>query len=193
MQRSDIIQAAAQIFRQKGYHGTSMQDIADSVQLQKASLYHHVSSKQEILLSILDQALEGLIEDLEQIVASQLPADQKLRKAMQSYIERMMQDTDLAAVLLLEYRSLEPDQRQDHVARRDKYESLWRQIVIQGVRTGVFREMDISVSTFALLGVQNWTITWFQEDGRLTAKELADLYCDLFLSGIRKGNHDDTD
>ena len=186
MQRSDIIQAAAQIFRHKGYHGTSMQDIADNVQLQKASLYHHVSSKQEILLSILDQALEGLIEDLEEIVASPLPADQKLRKAIQSYIERMMQDADLAAVLLLEYRSLEPDQRQNHVSRRDRYEGLWRQILTEGVLTGVFRDLDISVSTFALLGVQNWTITWFHENGRLSATELADQYCDLFLSGIRK-------
>jgi AcrR family transcriptional regulator len=193
MQRSDIIQAAAQIFRHKGYHGTSMQDIADNVQLQKASLYHHVSSKQEILLSILDQALEGLIDDLEQIVSSQLPADQKLRKAIQSYIEHMMKDADLAAVLLLEYRSLEPEQRQNHVARRDRYESLWRQILTEGVSTGVFRELDISVSTFALLGVQNWTITWFQENGRLSATELADLYCDLFLSGIRKENHEDAD
>lgn len=193
MQRSDIIQAAAQIFRQKGYHGTSMQDIADNVQLQKASLYHHVSSKQEILLSILDQALEGLIEDLEQIVASRIPADQKLRKAIQSYIERMMRDADLAAVLLLEYRSLEPEQRQNHIARRDRYESLWRQIITEGVSTGVFREMDISVSTFALLGVQNWTITWFHEDGRLSATELADLYCDLFISGIRKDKYDTTD
>lgn len=193
MQRSDIIQAAAQIFRQKGYHGTSMQDIADNVQLQKASLYHHVSSKQEILLSILDQALEGLIEDLERIVAAQMPADQKLCEAIQSYIKRMMQDADLAAVLLLEYRSLEPDQRQNHVTRRDRYESLWRQILMEGVSTGVFRELDISVSTFALLGVQNWTITWFHENGRLSAKDLANLYCDLFLSGIRKEDHGNTD
>ena len=193
MPRSDIIQAAAQIFRQKGYHGTSMQDIADNVQLQKASLYHHVSSKQEILLSILDQALEGLTQDLEQIVTSDLPADQKIRKAIQSYIERMMEDADLAAVLLLEYRSLEPDQRQNHVARRDRYESLWRQIITEGVRTGVFRELDISVSTFSLFGVQNWTITWFNENGRLSATDLADQYCDLFLSGIRRKDHGSTD
>jgi AcrR family transcriptional regulator len=193
MQRSAIIQAAAQIFRHKGYHGTSMQDIADSVQLQKASLYHHVSSKQEILLSILDKALEGLIEDLEQIVVSQLPADQKLRKAIQSYIERMMKDADLAAVLLLEYRSLEPEQRHNHVTRRDRYESLWRRILTEGVRTGFFRELDISVSTFALLGVQNWTITWFHEKGRLSSTELADLYCDLFISGIRNEQHNTTD
>ena len=57
MTREDILEAAAQVFRQKGFHGASMKDIADAVNLQKASLYHHVSSKQEILLSILDRAL----------------------------------------------------------------------------------------------------------------------------------------
>ncbi|MEK7682962.1 MAG: helix-turn-helix domain-containing protein [Chloroflexota bacterium] len=76
MQREDIILSAAQIFREKGYHATSMQDIANSVQLQKGSLYHHIRSKQEILLEILDRALAVLIGDLQPIVASDLPAVQ---------------------------------------------------------------------------------------------------------------------
>jgi len=114
MQREDIILAAAQIFRQKGYHAASMQDIAESVRLQKGSLYHHIRSKQDILLEILDRALAVLIGDLQPIVASDLPADQKLRKAMQTYIGRMTQNADLAAVMLLEHRSLEPGLRAGH-------------------------------------------------------------------------------
>jgi len=60
--RDDILDAAAQVFRQKGFHGASMSDIAEAVSLQKASLYHHVSSKQEILLALLDRALDMLTE-----------------------------------------------------------------------------------------------------------------------------------
>ncbi|MCJ7824631.1 MAG: TetR/AcrR family transcriptional regulator, partial [Anaerolineales bacterium] len=78
MQRSDIIQAAAQIFRQKGYHGTSMQDIADAVHLQKASLYHHISGKQEILVDILDRALDLLIEDIETVAKSDIKPEEKV-------------------------------------------------------------------------------------------------------------------
>jgi len=185
MNRSEIIQAAAQIFREKGYHGASMQDIADAVGLQKASLYHHVSSKQEILGAILDQALDRLISDLEPVAESRLPADERLRQAVRLYLLRLAENVDLAAVLLLEYRSLEPPLRTEHIRRRDRYEALWRRIVRDGIEAGLFTSVDETAATFALLGVQNWSITWFRPGGRYAPGELADLYADLFLEGLR--------
>jgi AcrR family transcriptional regulator len=187
MHRSDIIQAAAQIFRQKGYHAASMQDIADAVQLQKASLYHHVEGKQDILLAILDHALDLLIDDMQAVVDSDLPPEEKLARAMRVYVDRLTADADLAAVLLLEHRSLEPGLRAQHVARRDRYEALWRQIIRQGVESGAFRPVDEAVAAFALLGVQNWMITWFKDGGRFTAQELADQFAHLLLNGLRPG------
>ncbi len=184
MQRDEIILSAAQIFREKGFHATSMQDIADSVQLQKASLYHHIESKQEILLGVLDRALDVLIEDIEPIVMSPRPAEEKLRLAMTRYIDRMTGSADLAAVLLLEHRSLEPSLRERHIARRDRFEQLWRTIVREGVDNGEFRPMDPAVVTFALLGVQNWLITWFQEGGRLSGPDLAEQFAEIFLHGL---------
>jgi AcrR family transcriptional regulator len=191
MQRSDILQAAAQIFRLKGYHATSMQDIADAVHLQKASLYHHIKSKQEILLAILDLALDILIDDLHQVVISDYSPEEKVRRAMSMYIERLTEDAGLAAVLLLEYRSLEPEVRTQHIQRRDRYEKLWRDLIREGVEANIFRPVDEAIATFALLGVQNWTITWFREDGRLTAPQLADQFCTLFLDGLRETNRTD--
>ncbi|TET81741.1 MAG: TetR/AcrR family transcriptional regulator [Anaerolineales bacterium] len=185
MQKSDILQAAAQIFRRKGYHAASMQDIADAVHLQKASLYHHVTGKQDILLAILDKALDLLIDDLQHVVDSDLTPEEKIRRAMQIYIERLTEDTSLAAVLLLEYRSLEPDLRVRHIERRDRYDHLWRGLIREGVEANLFRPVDEAVATFALLGVQNWMITWFRQDGRFTARQLADQFCDLFINGLR--------
>lgn len=186
MQREGIIKAAAQIFREKGFHGTSMQDIADAVHLKKASLYHHIQSKQDILLSILDQALDLLISDLQPIVAGNQPPAQKLSQAMAVYIDRLTEDSDLSSVLLLEHRSLREDYRQQHIARRDRFESLWRRILTEGQQQGVFREMDVQVSVFALLGSQNWLITWFRKGDRYTSQELAELFADLFLAGLYK-------
>jgi AcrR family transcriptional regulator len=185
MQRSDIIQAAAQIIREKGYHGTSMQDIADAVNLQKASLYHHVTSKQDILFTILEQALDMLISDMRAVVDSDLNPEEKLRLAMQVYMGRLTEDADLATVLLLEHRSLEDNLCTRHNTRRDRYESLWRKIIQDGVSMGVFRPVDVTVATFAILGVQNWMITWFKSGGRLSALELSDHFSDLFLRGLR--------
>ncbi len=185
MQRSDILQAAAQIFRQKGYHAASMQDIADAVQLQKASLYYHVESKQDILLAILDKTLDLLIEDLLKVMAEDLSPQEKLLKAIQVYVYRLTEDADLAAVLLFEYRNLKPDLRTRHNARRDRYEGLWREIICEGVQKRAFRKVDEAVVTFALLGVMNWMITWYKDGGRFTPPELAEQFCDLLLLGLR--------
>ncbi len=184
MQRSDIIQAAAQIFRQKGFHATSMQEIADAVKLQKSSLYYHVPSKQDILLTILDHALDLLIADMRAVVESDLPPEEKLRRAVHVYVDRLTEDADLATVLLMEHRSLEPDLKKGHIKRRDRYESLWRQLIEEGMQLNVFRKMDTKVAGFALLGVQNWMLTWYRSDGGMRAADLADQFVDMFLNGF---------
>jgi len=185
MQRSDIIQAAAVIFREKGYHATSMQDIAAAVNLQKASLYHHVTSKQDILFTILEQTLDLLIADIQDVLTSSAPPQEKLRMAMKGYMERLLsEDADLAAVLLLEHRSLEQELREKHIARRDRYEALWRQIVQEGVDQGVFHPVDVPITTFAILGVQNWMITWFRQNGRLKVDDVAEYFYQFFLQAL---------
>ncbi|MEW6567758.1 MAG: TetR/AcrR family transcriptional regulator [Chloroflexota bacterium] len=184
MQRADIVQAAAQIFRRKGYHAASMQDIANAVGLQKASLYHHFASKQDILLEILDQALDLLIRDMQAIVDADRSPETKLRQALASYIDRVTHQADLAAVLQLEHRSLEPRKRARHITRRDRYDALWRTLIRQGIEAGVFRRADETIVAFALLGVQNWMITWFRPDGRLKPNEIAEQFADLMLNGL---------
>ena len=184
MTRDEILDAAAQIFREKGFHAASMQDIAEAVNLQKASLYHHVSSKQEILLALLDQALDLLIQHIEQVLARPLPSDQKLSAAMQANLEAMLEHRDLAAVLLLEYRSLDPQFRARHIPRRDRFERLWRDLIQEGVDQGMFVCEDPGTASKALLGVMNWTITWYRPDGSLTPSSIAESFAKLFLSGL---------
>src|SRR5512137_736812 len=117
MDKEQILNAAAQIIRQKGFHATSMQDIAEAVHLQKASLYHHFTSKQEILLMLLDQAVDLLAERVGPVVSQNLPADQKLREAVRCYLEAEAERRDLISVLLLEYRSLDPELQSKHIPR----------------------------------------------------------------------------
>lgn len=163
-----------------------MQDIADSVRLQKASLYHHITSKQEILVNILDQALDGLVEHMQLIVDSNLSAESKLCQAISTYLRNLTQDADLAAVLLLEHRNLDEDLRVRHITKRDHFESLWRGIILEGVENGEFYTADVKVATFAILGVLNWTITWYHENGRCSPDQLAESFSHLFLSGLKE-------
>ncbi len=184
MTRDEILTAAAQIFSQKGFHASSMQDIAEAVNLQKASLYHHVSSKQELLLALLDRALDLLIEHIEPIACQPLPADEKLRRAIRTYLQDMLDYRDLAAVLLLEHRSLEPQFNARHIPRRDRLERLWRDMIKEGIDQKVFCTTDPALASRSLLGILNWTITWYRPDGSLTPGELSEQFADLFLRGL---------
>ncbi len=185
MNRDQILDASAQIIRQKGYHAASMQDIANAVNLQKASLYHHFSSKQEILLALLDQALDLLIERVSAVLARDLPADEKLAQAMRVYLGSLDEHAALASVLLLEHRSLDPEYHDRHIPRRDRFERLWRDLIQEGVESGAFHATDSAMTARALLGVMNWTITWYHPDGQYSSRHISDSFAALFLDGLR--------
>jgi AcrR family transcriptional regulator len=191
MTRDEILEAAAQIIREKGFHATSMQDIAAAVDLRKASLYHHVSSKQEILVDLLDKALDILILNMEEVVEQDVPAEEKFRQAMRSYLTTLTDNLGLSSVLLLEHRSLENKFRKRHVPQRDRYEKYWQAIIQEGIDQGVFDFPESDLAVKAILGVANWTIMWFNPEGRLSAAEIADLSADLILNGLFQRNVED--
>ena len=187
MTKNQILDAAAQIFRIKGYHAASMQDIAGAVNLQKASLYHHVSSKQEILLELLDQALEMLTEEISRVLTDvERPADEKLRRMIHAYLKALTDHFDLATVLLMEHRSLKPELHARHVPNRDHFEAIWHKVVEEGMQTGVFCCSKTSLTVRNLLGAMNWTITWFNPDGEMTIEDIANQTASLFLNGLKE-------
>lgn len=185
MSRKDILEAAAQIISVKGFHGTSMQDIAEAVDLRKSSLYHHISSKQEILVELLDTALDMLIEELERVVSQPVSPEEKFRLAMRSYINTLAENLDLSTVLILEHRSLEPKYRRRHIPKRDKYETLWRRIIEEGVANKTFISADPLLDVKFVLGVANWTIMWYIPSGTYPADQIADRSTDMLLSGLK--------
>jgi AcrR family transcriptional regulator len=182
--REDILDAAAQVFRQKGFHGASMSDIAASVNVQKASLYHHVSSKQEILLALLDRALIMLTDHIAAIAAQDIPADQKLRLMIHAYLSALAENADLTAVLLFEHRSLDKKSQARHVPQRDKFEEIWRNVFNEGAREKIFNCKDTDMAVRALMGVMNWTLTWYRPEGEKSIEEISNQYADLFFKGL---------
>ncbi len=162
-----------------------MQDIAEAVHLKKASLYHHFSSKQEILLVLLDRALDLVTERVSTAMAEGATADEKLSQAIAAYLETMESHAALAAVLLFEHRSLNPEYRELHIPRRDGFEKLWRDLVQEGVESGVLKTADPAMSVRAMLGTMNWTMTWYRPNGRLTMRQISDHISNLFLDGLR--------
>src|SRR5574340_1827374 len=168
MTREDILDAAAQVFREKGFHGASMQDVAAAVNLQKASLYHHVASKQDILLALLERALSMLTAQIGSVASRPLPAEEKLKAMMRAYLSVLSESPDLSSVLLFEHRSLDKKNHARHVPQRDKFEGLWREVLNEGVQAGIFECEDTSIAVRALMGMMNWTLTWYRPGGEKT-------------------------
>ena len=180
----DIVDAAIELFSQNGYHATSMRDIAKAVNIRKPSLYHHFDSKEDILLTILKVGMDQLLEELEIIVASDETSITKLRAAIAAHASMIGDNPAGAAVFLREDRGLGDEYLSQYVAKRDRFEAYFREIVTEGVNVGVFRPTDVAISVNALLGMVNWMTRWYRPDGRLSAAEIADHFADLFLEGL---------
>ncbi|MBN1536247.1 MAG: TetR family transcriptional regulator [Anaerolineales bacterium] len=189
MTRDDILNAAALIFSQKGFHAASMQDIAEAVNLKKGSLYHHVSSKQEILLALLNKALDLLIARIGAVMDMPLSPEQKLRLSMETYLNTLLERKDLAAILLLEHRSLDSDLKAQHIPQRDRLEQLWKDLIREGMDSHIFVCDDPGFITRSILGMLNWTITWYRSDGAMDSKSIASQYADLALMGITDADY----
>jgi hypothetical protein len=102
------------------------------------------------------------------------------------YLTALAENADLTAVLLFEHRSLDKKTHTRHVPQRDKFEMLWRDVLNQGVQENIFQLKDVNLAVRALMGVMNWTLTWYQPNGEKTIEQIADDYSDFMLKGMLK-------
>ncbi len=182
----EIVGAALALFRDKGYHATSMQDIADAVGLQKGSLYHYLASKEELLYRIALDTISEYDRRLEDIVGSELPAAEKLRRAVQAHV--LMQSDDVGTVTLLrDSGALQPEQREVIRGLTRRYADLVETVIAGGIASGEFRAVDAKMATFAILGACNWIHRWYAPGGRLTPEAISAAYTDFFLRGLGSG------
>jgi AcrR family transcriptional regulator len=169
----EILAAAARIFRQKGYHGTSVRDIAESVGLLKGSLYHYISSKEELLARLFDGALEGTMRDLETIARRDGSASGRLRDMVKAYVRAVTANLDAVGLYLREWRSLPAPELARLRAKRHAMRALFEDVVAQGVRAREFAAGDEKIATLAILGMCNWIFEWYRPRGRLRPEDLA--------------------
>jgi AcrR family transcriptional regulator len=180
-----VYSAALRLFREKGYHATSMQDIAAALGLYKGSLYHYIGSKEDLLVQVFERAMASLLADVERIVtdASLAPRTQ-LQLVVLAHVSAVADNRDALTVYLHEFRALAGDSLNKVRAQRDRYRELVETIVSRGVKSGEFATPDVGIATLGLLGMCNWVAQWFQPGGRLAARDVASLFADLALEGL---------
>jgi AcrR family transcriptional regulator len=182
-QSDAILASAVAAFREHGYHGTSMRQIADALLRTKGSLYYYFGSKADILFAAHDRALDSMLAVLARVEATAGDPRTQLRELIVEHT-RAMVDGFQGTALALELDALSPERRRRLVAKRDRYERGLRAIVERGVRRGLFRAVDARLAGFALLGSINWTARWYRRPGNVPPEELGSVYADLFLRGL---------
>jgi AcrR family transcriptional regulator len=167
-----FIDAATVLFAEKGYNGTSIQDLADRLGLTTASLYYYVDGKRDLLFRVLQSGVESFLAGLEEIVAEDIPAREKLRRAISSHIGFVLDKPSAVAVFLRERRFLPPEQRDEYAARVDRYDRMFTEIVKKAMDDGDVPGGDPMLLRVLGLGSINWIVEWYRPDGRLTRDEL---------------------
>jgi AcrR family transcriptional regulator len=181
--RSELTREAARLFAQKGYHGTSIGDIADALGVQKGSLYSHIASKEDLLYETMRDGAAAFHGALDEIPEA-LPATEKIRLALRGHLRVVAEQLDVATVFVQEWRYLQGPRREEIVAERRRYEERIRDLFREGRELSELRaDLDESVAALLLLSAANWAYTWLQP-GRDT-DELADRFYALLVAGMR--------
>jgi AcrR family transcriptional regulator len=181
--RSELTREAARLFAEKGYHGTSIGDLAEAMGVQKGSLYAHIDSKQDLLYRTMRDGADAFHGALDEI-PDELPAAEKIRLALRAHLRVVSEQLDVATVFVREWKYLEGERREEIVRERNRYEERVRALFREGRDLGELRsDLDDSTAALLVLSAVNWAYTWLQP-GRPT-DELADRFYGLLVDGMR--------
>ena len=184
--RQAIEDVASDLFREHGYAATSIRDIARALSVQGASLYAHVTSKEDVLWAIVDRAatrFEAAADAAEAAAETRRPGDpaEALAALIRAHAQVLTADVDEASVFVNEWRALDPEHRASILERRDRYQARFSRRVEAGVAVGAFAMTDPSIAATTILSALNGISAWYDPAGRLSAERIADHLVELSL------------
>ena len=183
--REEIIQTAAQLFKEKGFSAVTMRDLATTMGMKAASLYNHISSKQEILKEIIISLAEEFTNGMEQINNSNQSSIQKLKDIIALHINITSKNTYGMASLNNDWMHLE-GQLQHYLELRTNYENDFRNILIDGISKNEIIDSDIETMLFSLLSTLRSLYLWIPKKEDLNFEELSKNLSTILISGINK-------
>jgi AcrR family transcriptional regulator len=181
--REELTRTAARLFADRGYHGTSLADVAEALGMQKASLYHHIDSKEDLLWEVAWGGAEAFHAALD-AVPEDAAVPEKIRLALRAHLRVVADQLDAATVFTREWRALAGERRERFVAERRRYEERVRELFREGVEGGELRtDLDVATAALLFLSAANWAYTWLRPGADTDA--LADRFFAVLLDGMR--------
>jgi TetR/AcrR family transcriptional regulator, cholesterol catabolism regulator len=181
--REELSRQAARLFAQKGYHGTSIGDLAQAMGVQKGSLYAHIAGKQDLLSQTMRDGAQAFHAALDAI-PEELSATEKIRLALRGHLRVVAEQLEVATVFVQEWKYLEGERLEEIVSERRRYEERIRELFREGRELGELRsDLDEVAAALLFLSAANWAYTWLREGADTDA--LADRLYRLLVDGMR--------
>ncbi len=184
--QDEVFAVAERLFARRGFHATSVRDIAESMQIKGGSLYAHIESKDDLLWEILNSAAHRFFKAAEPIVAADMVPIQKLRRLIAAHVRVVTGNLNAAAIYTTEWRCLEEPRRAEFLAQRDAYERMVRDLVSECIREGTFAAVEEKFATLLILSSINWIYQWYRPEGPMTPDEIASKLTDMIFNGLRR-------
>jgi AcrR family transcriptional regulator len=181
--RSELTREAARLFAERGYHGTSIGDLAKAMGVQKGSLYAHMAGKQDLLYEAMREGGEAFHAALDAI-PDELRVTDRIRLALRAHLRVVAEQLDVATVFVREWRYLEGERAEEFLAERRRYEERFRALFREGRELGELRtDLDDHAAALLVLSAANWAYTWLRPG--VDTDELADRFFAILLDGVR--------
>jgi len=181
----NIYRAAIRLFGERGYPSTSMRDISSAVGVLPGSLYTHITSKQALLLQIVENGIQKYLDAVRPLATTAEPADIRLREAIKAHVKVAGDNIQLSLVTFHQWKHLDDETRRRVVGLRNTYQAYFSRIIEDGIEAGILRPMvHPSLAVLAVLGMLNWVPEWFSPSGPATADEVGDHLADVILEGL---------
>ena len=183
VRRAEILRRAAEAFREHGFHGAAMRDIAKSLGMTPGNVYYYFEGKGDLLYACQKAALRTLLAAARRSARSTVSAAEKISRIAEAHILCLLEETGGSAAHL-EFRAL-PGKRRTEIAKgRDAYERVVRGVIEAGIAAGTFRPVDAKLATLAMLGTLNSTVVWWRPEGPRHPKEIAAAFATLIVGGL---------
>jgi AcrR family transcriptional regulator len=184
--RYKILTEAAKLFKQKGYDGASMRELAEKVGIEAASIYNHFKSKSAILESICFEWGNAYFNHINEVETLSLGFDLKMERLIQYHVSIIISNPDEVSVLNNDWKHIKEPQLTEFKRVRKEYERKMAQIIESGIEAGVFKPMNVSVTLFTILSSLRWVELWYKPGKGISKEVLAKDISTILLTGAKK-------
>jgi len=187
--REAIIDTSARVFARGGYHATGINELCVANELGKGALYHYIGSKEELLAAIHDRVMDEVMLGADRVAASGGSPTHQLTMLGHELLDVIHRYPDHVWVFLHEFPALTGERAEQFRQRRRAYERRVEAVLQAGVDSGEFRALEPRLTALAWLGMHNYTYLWLKAGGRLSARDVAEPFAEIFMHGITDPTH----